>query len=140
LLCEVAYLPVRNRVDNHQTVPVCCLRLVSCDGKQPIVFHMIFSSITFSSLGCFICNCNMNAIFLQSWVRTATDCRTGAASVCCAVTCVSGNSGVWNSWLETQGKAFNPLKPKLVHIVLNTSVRTSKRTLHHHKDQFVNIV
>lgn len=44
---------------------------MSCDGKQPIVFHMIFSYITVYILGCFICNCNMNAIFLQSWDRSA---------------------------------------------------------------------
>jgi hypothetical protein len=56
-------------------------------------------ALPISSLDCFICNCNMNAIFLQSCCRTATDGWTGAACVwcvCCAVINHSSNSGLRN--------------------------------------------
>jgi hypothetical protein len=104
---KTAYLLAWNWVNNHQTVPASCLQAVSCDGKQPIVFHMIFSSITFSILDCFICNCNMNAIFLQSWGRTATDRWTGAASVCRSVNSVAGSSDVSDTLTRNLVTAFS---------------------------------
>jgi len=88
---------------------------------------MIFSSITFSSLDCFICNCNMNAIFLQSWCRAATDGWTGAACVwcvCCAVIGHSNNSGIrhldvrWGfsiNWFRTHSTALYPAAEFMKH-------------------------
>jgi hypothetical protein len=70
---------------------------------------MIFSSISFSSPGCFICNCNMNAIFLQSCGRAGPG-RTGPQRtavalgqllpLCCAGTDITSSSGIRHSCLD----------------------------------------
>jgi hypothetical protein len=54
--------------------------------------------------------------------------------------CILSRKALRSKWKDNIKMILSALKPKFVHILFKNSIRTSKRTLHHHKDQLVNAV